>query len=154
MFGCCSFLPSYSLAVFRFFFNGICHLSSKRHFSFLSGQFARRISLRFFLSLVGSFAEKGSLVETVHIDYKKQEIRVLRYNLLKRQFKIVIPVEGFSWDVLWGGRSANRLRMFQPDGKRIVICEGVLGWTVEDLLHLESALSKVVAQDDWWVKGF
>lgn len=107
-----------------------------------------------FLSLVDSFAEKGSLVETVHIDYKKQEIRVLRYNLLKRQFKIVIPFEGFSWDVLWGGRSANRLRMFQPDGKRIVICEGVLGWTVEDLLHLESALSKVVAQDDWWVKGF
>jgi hypothetical protein len=103
-----------------------------------------------FLSILG----KGSLVETVCIDYIKREIRVLQYNLLYHQHKIVIPFEGFSWDVMNGGRGPDRLRMFQPNGKRVVICEGVLGWTFEDFLRLKSELSMVAAQDDWMVKGF
>ncbi|MCR4736652.1 MAG: hypothetical protein K5846_00645 [Bacteroidales bacterium] len=109
----------------------------------------------FGFALFLSFLGKGSLVEAVYVDYKKLEIRVLRYDLLKRQYKIVIPFEGFSWDMLnGGGRGPDRLRMFQPNGKRVVICEGVLGWTIEDFQHLKSALSKVVAEDDWVVKGF
>jgi len=99
-------------------------------------------------TLLFAFVGKGSLVETVYVDYKKREIRVLRYDLLKRQYKIVIPFEGFSWDVKRGGRAPDRLRMFQSDGRRVVVCEGVLGWTFEDFQRLRSALSTVVAQDD------
>lgn len=100
-----------------------------------------------------SFVSKGSLVEYVYVDYKKMEIRVLRYDIMKRPIKDVISFEGFSWDVLNGGRGPDRLRMFRPDGKRIVVCEGVLGWTFDDFLHLRSALSKVAEQSDWWEKG-
>ena len=108
----------------------------------------------FCFALFLSFLSKGSLVETIYVDYKKREIRVLRYDLLRRQYKIVIPFEGFSWDVMNGGRGPDRLRMFQPDGKRVVICEGVLGWTLDDFQRLILELSEVVAQDDWIVKGF
>ena len=47
-------------------------------------------------------------------------------------------------DVVWGGKSLDRLRIFPKSGKRIVICKGGLGWTWEDIGQLESALTKVV----------
>lgn len=100
-----------------------------------------------------SFVSKGSLVEAVYVDYKKMEIRVLRYDIMKRPIRDVISFGDFSWDVLNGGRGPDRLRMFRPDGKRIVVCEGVLGWTFDDFQHLRSALSKVAEQSDWWEKG-
>lgn len=102
-----------------------------------------------FASLFYSFINKGSLVETVHIDYIKQEIRVLRYTLWGRQRKVVISFKGFSWDVLPGGKSPDRLRLFPLASDRIVICEGTLGWTGDDCDCLKEALSDIVDKDFW-----
>ena len=91
-----------------------------------------------------SFHNKRSLADVVYVDYIKQEIRVTHYTLGNRQLKTVIPFEGMTWGVVWGGRSLDRLRIFSQDGKKIVICEGGLGWTLGDFEHLKSALTKVV----------
>lgn len=107
------------------------------------------IGLAFVLSVVFSLLHKGSLVETVHIDYVKQEIRVLRYTCWGRQRKVVIPFKGFSWDVMPGGRGPDRLRLFPLVDNRIVICEDTLGWTYEDCQKLEAALSEIVDKDYW-----
>ena len=88
-------------------------------------------------------------METVHIDYVKQEIRVLRYTWWGRQRKVVIPFKGFSWDVMPGGRGPDRLRLFPLVDNRIVICEDTLGWTYEDCQKLEAALSEIVDKDHW-----
>lgn len=108
------------------------------------------LGVGFAFSLFFSLLHKGSLVETVCVDYINQEIRVLRYDLLCRQHKEVIPFKGFAWDVLPGGRSPDRLRLFPLEGKRIVICEGELGWTIEDCQKLESALS-VITDENYWL---
>lgn len=100
-------------------------------------------------ALFYSFINKGSLVETVHIDYIQQEIRVLRYSLWGRQFKVVIPFKGFTWDELPGGNSPYRLRLFPLADNRIVICEGSLGWTGDDCVRLKEALSEIVEKDFW-----
>ena len=100
-------------------------------------------------SFIVSLDLKGSLVEAVHIDYIKQEIKVVRYDLLGRQHIVEIPFDGFTWDVKLGGKRPSRLRLFPLEGKRIVICKGVLGWTMEDCHKLESALSVIVDEDHW-----
>lgn len=108
------------------------------------------ISLGF--ALYYSLINKGSLVESISFDYLRQEIRVVHFTLLNRQHRVVVPFEGMSWSVLPGGRSLDRLRIFPKQGDRIVICEGALGWTEEDVDRLESALSKIVEREPWLLK--
>ena len=107
------------------------------------------LGMGFAFSLLFSLGHKGSLVETVCVDYVKQEIRVLRYDLLSHQHNAVIPFKGFSWDVISGGRFPDRIRLFPLEDKRIVICKGELGWSFEDCQKLESVLSEIVDKDDW-----
>lgn len=96
----------------------------------------------------------GSLVESVHIDSIKQEIRVLRYTLWGRQRLVKIPFEGFYWEKYRPGRLLDRLRLFPLAGKKIVICEGGLtGWTDEDFDALKEALSEIVPEDYWQNEG-
>lgn len=104
------------------------------------------------IALYYSLINKGSLVESVSVDYLRQEIRVVHFTLLNRQHKVVVPFEGMSWSVLPGGRSLDRLRIFPKQGNRIVICEGGLGWTGEDVGRLESALSRIVELEQWLLK--
>lgn len=104
------------------------------------------------IALYYSLINKGSLVESVSVDYLRQEIRVVHSTLLNRQHKVVVPFEGMSWSVLPGGRSLDRLRIFPKQGDRIVICEGGLGWTGEDVDQLESALSRIVEREHWLLK--
>lgn len=96
-----------------------------------------------------SFLNKGSLVDTIKIDYIKQEINVLRYTLINEQREVTIPFEGIKWNFLPVGRSKDRLRIFPQNGKRIVICEDTLGWTCEDISELKSALSVIVKEVHW-----
>lgn len=96
-----------------------------------------------------SFLNKGSLVDTIKIDYIKKEINVLRYTLINEQREVTIPFEGIKWNILPGGRSKDRLRIFPQNGKRIVICEDTLGWTCEDISELKSALSVIVKEGHW-----
>ena len=104
------------------------------------------------IALYYSLINKGSLVESVSVDYLRQEIRVVHFTLLNRQYKVVVPFEGMSWSVLPGGYSLDRLRIFPKQGNRIVICEGGLGWTGEDVDRLESALSRIVEREHWLLK--
>lgn len=107
-----------------------------------------------FLGLFWVSFNSGSLVETVHIDYVKQEIRVLRYTLWGRQRMVKIPFEGFYWEMYRPGRFLDRLRLFPLAGKKIVICHGGLtGWTGEDFNALKTALSEIVPEDYWLNKG-
>ncbi len=100
-----------------------------------------------FMAPFYSFLNKGSLADVVYVDYIKQEIRANHYTIGNRQLKTVIPFEGMTWEVVWGGRSLDRLRIFSQDGKKIVICEGGLGWTWNDFGQLKSALTKVVERE-------
>ncbi len=103
-----------------------------------------------FLGLFWVAFNTGSLVETVHIDYVKQEIRVLRYTLWGRQRMVKIPFEGFTWEMYRPGKFLNRLRLFPLAGKKIVICVGGLtGWTDEDIYALKAALSEIAPEIDW-----
>ena len=65
-----------------------------------------------FMAPFYSFLNKGSLADVVYVDYIKQEIRVIHYTIGNRQLKTVIPFEGMRWDVVWGGKSLDRLRIF------------------------------------------
>ena len=118
--------------------------------SFFKRPFPYLISLC--IALYYSLINKGSLVESVSFDYLRKEIRVVHFTLLNRQHKVVVPFEGMSWSVLPGGRSLDRLRIFPKQGDRIVICEGGLGWTGEDVDRLESALSRIVEREPWLLK--
>lgn len=99
-------------------------------------------------SIFYSFFNKGSLVDVVYVDYIKQEIRVNYFTLWNSPRKVVIPFEGMTWSILPGGLSLNRLRIFLKSGKRIVICDGGLGWS--DIEQLKSALSKIVEEEHWF----
>ena len=96
-----------------------------------------------------SILNKGSLVDTIEIDGIKQEIRILHYTLFNQQCNVAIPFEGMRWNILPGGRSKDRLRIFPQNGKRVVICEDTLGWTCEDINKLRSALSVIVKEGHW-----
>lgn len=96
-----------------------------------------------------SFLNKGSLVDMIKIDYIKQEINILRYTLLGQQREETISFEGVKWNIMPGGRSKDRLRIFPQNGKRVVICEDTLGWTYEDINKLRSALSVIVKEGHW-----
>lgn len=101
-------------------------------------------SVSMFFSLFYSFLNKGSLADVVYVDFIKQEISVIHYTLDGRQLKTIIPFEGMTWDVYWGNSSLDKLRIFPKNGKRVVICEGTLGWTIEDIELLKSVLSRIV----------
>lgn len=107
----------------------------------------------FLISVLGSawysILNKGSLVDTIKIDYIKQEIRVLYYTLFNKQCNVTIPFEGMTWNVLPGGRSTDRIRIFPKEGEKIVVCEGTLGWTYEDFNQLRSTLSKITEEGHW-----
>lgn len=96
-----------------------------------------------------SMLNKGSLVDTIKIDYIKQEINVLRYTLINEQREVTIPFEGMKWNILPGGSSKDRLRIFPQNGKRVVICEDTLGWTYDDIKKLRSALSIIIKEEHW-----
>ena len=103
-----------------------------------------------FLGLFWVSFNSGSLVETVHVDYVKQEIRVLRYTLWGRQRMVKISFEGFYWEMYRPGRFLDRIRLFPLADKKIVICEGGLtGWTGEDFNALKAALSEIAPEIDW-----
>ena len=100
-----------------------------------------------FVALCYSLINKGSLVDKITIDHQKQEIRVQRYNMFKRERRVTIPFDGFSWNVLKGGRSQDRLRLFPKTGRRIIICEDSLGWTQKDCDRLKKALEKITPRE-------
>lgn len=101
----------------------------------------------FFFCTFYSFINKGNLVDSVTIDYKNQEIRVKYYSLLKKEHNVTFPFEGFSWSILHGGRSQNRLRFQHEQRSKIVLCEDSLGWTFEDCSHLHQALSRITPRE-------
>lgn len=96
------------------------------------------------IPLIYSFVNKGSLADIVYVDFTKQEICVVHYTLGKRQLKTIIPFEGMTWDVYYGWGHYGKVRIFPKNGKRMVICEGTLGWTDGDSTLLESMLSRIV----------
>lgn len=105
------------------------------------------IGVCFFFCTFYSFINKGNLVDSVTIDYKNQEIRVKYYSLLKKEHNVTFPFEGFSWSILHGGRSQNRLRFQHEQRSKIVLCEDSLGWTFEDCSHLHQALSRITPRE-------
>ena len=82
------------------------------------------IPLLFGMSFLGSawysILNKGNLVDTIKIDYIKQEINVLHYTLFNQQRVVTIPFEGMTWNILPGGRSKDRLRIFPQNGKQLL----------------------------------
>ena len=86
-------------------------------------------------------------MDSVTIDYKKQEIRIKYYSLLKKEHNVTFPFEGFSWSILNGGRSQDRLRFQHEERSKIVLCEDSLGWTFEDCSHLHQALSRITPRE-------
>ena len=100
-----------------------------------------------FLSWVG----KGSLVETIVIDYPRKEIRVTHYRLPFTLCERKLSFDGLKWDVLNGGRGWNRLRLKPKEGKRVVICMDHLGWKVDDCWALMDALSGITPKDKRWI---
>ena len=96
-----------------------------------------------FISWVG----KGSLVETVTIDYQQKEIRVTHYRLPFTLCERKLSFDGLKWDVLNGGRGWDRLRLKPKEGKRVVICMDHLGWKIDDCWALMGALSVITPKD-------
>ncbi len=123
-----------------FFKEGVTYDSMMNSFFFACGSGV-------FMAILIAIGDKGSLVDTVRIDYKKQEIRILRYTLFNRQQNVVIPFKGFYWDVSLQPRRFDRLRLFSSNGQKIVICIGTLGWSIEEVHKLQLALSKIVDED-------
>lgn len=103
--------------------------------------------ISFLISIYYSLINKGSLVDSVTIDYEKQEIHIRHYTLLKKERNVTIPFEGFYWSILNGGRSQDRLRFKHNDFPTIVICEDSLGWTFEDCTQLHQALSRITPKN-------
>ena len=99
------------------------------------------------LSLVG----KGSLVESVEIDYPHGEIRVTHYRLPFTLCERKLSFDGFRWDVLKGSLYGwDFLRLKPKDGKRVVVCMNHLGWEIEDCWELEKAFNKITNKDKKW----
>ena len=90
---------------------------------------------------------KGSLVESVVIDYPQREIRVTHYRLPSTLCERKLSVDGLKWDVLNGGRGWDRLRLKPKEGKKVVICMMHLGWKFDDCWALMDALSLITPKD-------
>ena len=90
---------------------------------------------------------KGSLVESVVIDYPQREIRVTHYRLPSSLCERKLSFDGLKWDVLNGGRGWDRLRLKPKEGKKVVICMMHLGWKFDDCWALMDALSLITPKD-------
>ena len=90
---------------------------------------------------------KGSLVESIAIDYQQKEIRVTHYRLPFTLCERKLSFDGFKWDVLNGGRGWDRLRLKPKEGKKVVICMMHLGWKFDDCWALMDALSLITPKD-------
>ena len=99
-----------------------------------------------FISWVG----KGSLVESVVIDYPQREIRVTHYRLPFTLCERKLSFDGFKWDVLNVSRGWDHLRLKPKEGKRVVVCMDHLGWKIEDCWALMGALSVITPEDKKW----
>ena len=86
---------------------------------------------------------KGSLVESIVIDYPQREIRVTHYRLPFTLCERKLSFDGLKWDVLNGGKGWDRLRLKPKEGKRVVICMMHLGWKLDDCWELMEALSVI-----------
>ena len=93
---------------------------------------------------------KGSLVESVVIDYPQREIRVTHYRLPSTLCERKLSFDGFKWDVLNGGKGWDRLRLKPKEGKKVVICMMHLGWKFDDCWALMDALSLITPKDKKW----
>jgi hypothetical protein len=90
---------------------------------------------------------KGSLVESIAIDYQQKEIRVTHYRLPFTLCERKLSFDGLKWDVMNGGRSWDRLRLKPKEGKKVVICMMHLGWKFDDCWALMDALSLITPKD-------
>ena len=99
-----------------------------------------------FISWVG----KGSLVESIAIDYQQKEIRVTHYRLPFTLCERKLSFDGLKWDVLNGGRGWDRLRLKPKEGKKVVVCMDHLGWKIDDCWELMEALSVITPKDKKW----
>ena len=90
---------------------------------------------------------KGSLVESVVIDYPQREIRVTHYRLPSTLCERKLSFDGLKWDVLNGGRGWDRLRLKPKEGKKVVICMMHLGWKFDDCWALMEALTVITPKD-------
>ena len=93
---------------------------------------------------------KGSLVESVVIDYPQREIRVTHYRLPSTLCERKLSFDGLKWDVLNGSRGWDRLRLKPKEGKKVVICMMHLGWKFDDCWALMDALSLITPKDKKW----
>ena len=100
-----------------------------------------------YISILASWAGKGSLVESVVIDYPQREIRVTHYRLPSTLCERKLSFDGFKWDVLNGGKGWDRLRLKPKEGKKVVICMMHLGWKLDDCWELMEALSVITPKD-------
>ena len=98
-------------------------------------------------TLFASWVGKGSLVESVVIDYPQREIRVTHYRLPFTLCERKLSFDGLKWDVLNGGRGWDRLRLKPKEGKKVVICMMHLGWKFDDCWALMDALSLITPKD-------
>jgi len=99
------------------------------------------------ISIFASWVGKGSLVESVVIDYPQREIRVTHYKLPSTLCERNLSFDGLKWDVMNGGRSWDRLRLKPKEGKKVVICMMHLGWKFDDCWALMDALSLITPKD-------
>lgn len=93
------------------------------------------------------WAGKGSLVESIAIDYQQKEIRVTHYRLPFTLCERKLSFDGLKWDVLNGGRGWDRLRLKPKEGKKVVICMMHLGWKFDDCLELMESLSVITPKE-------
>lgn len=143
------FLPPFCASIFFFFILAYIIEFFKEGVTYdsMTNSFFLACGFGVFMALLIAIGDKGSLVDTVRIDYKKQEIRILRYTLFNRQQNVVFPFKGFYWNVSLQPKRFDRLRLFSSNGQKIVICIGTLGWTIEEVHKLQLALSKIVDKD-------
>jgi len=99
------------------------------------------------ISIFASWVGKGSLVESVVIDYPQREIRVTHYKLPSTLCERNLSFDVLKWDVMNGGRSWDRLRLKPKEGKKVVICMMHLGWKFDDCWALMDALSLITPKD-------
>ena len=112
--------------------------------------FMRMVVISALSVLCLSWVGKGSLVESVEIDYPQRVIRVTHYRLPFTLCERKLSFDGFRWDILDGGRGWDRLRLKPKEGKKVVVCMDHLGWKIEDCWELKEALYKIIPKDKKW----
>ena len=94
------------------------------------------------VALFYSLIEKGSLVESLDVDYASQEIRVIHYRLPFMKCQRTIPFEGLQWTwVRTRSRKMDYLRITPKEGKKLYITGYHLGW--DNCMGIIAALQKI-----------